>query len=132
MQSSTWKASLLLLLAALAGGAVGSALTVRSMGDHRGKGGGQRHGGDGYVDLLDHELKLTPVQHDSVRAIITRHRGEMDSIWGELDTRLGQTREVIRGEIRMQLTAEQLTRYSDVTARLDAERREMKKDSTNR
>ena len=132
MQSSTWKAGLLLSLVALAGGAVGSALTVQVMHGHRAAGSGQRHGGDWYVELLDRELKLNPAQRDSVRAILGRHRGEMDSIWGELDTRLGQSRETIRGEIRVQLTADQVTRYSDVTARLDAERREMKKDSTNR
>ncbi len=132
MVSSTWKAGLLLGLAALAGGAVGSALTVRAMHERHGTGGGQRHGGDWYVELLDRELKLNTTQRDSVRAILRRHRDDMDSIWGEVNTRLDQMRDTIRAEVRVQLTPEQLTRYSEVTARLDAERREMKKDSTDR
>jgi hypothetical protein len=41
-------------------------------------------------------------------------------------------RDTIRAEVRVQLTPEQLTRYAEVTARLDAERRETKKDSTDR
>ncbi len=131
MTSSTWKAGLLLGLAAIAGGAVGSALTVRAMHERHGP-GGQRRGADWYVELLDRELKLTDVQRDSVRAILHRHRGDMDSIWGAVNTRLDQMRDTIRAEVRVQLTPEQLTRYSDVTARLDAERREMKKDSTDR
>jgi hypothetical protein len=132
MTSSTWKAGLLLCLSAVAGGAVGSALTVRVMHERHGIGGGQRRGGDWYVELLDRELKLSGTQRDSVRAILRRHRGDMDSIWGELNTRLDQMRDTIRAEVRVQLTPEQLTRYADVTARLDAERREMKKDSTDR
>jgi len=131
MMSSTWKAALLLGLAAVAGGAVGSALTVRAMHERHGPGSGRR-GGDWYVELLDHELKLNGTQRDSVRAILRRHRGDMDSIWGELNTRLNLMRDTIRAEVRIQLTPEQLTRYSEVTARLDAERREMKKDSTDR
>jgi hypothetical protein len=132
MTSSTWKAGLLLCLAALAGGAVGSALTVRAMHGRHWPGGGPRRGGDWYVDLLDRELKLNGTQRDSVRAILRRHRGDMDSIWGEMNTRLDQMRDTIRAEVRVQLTAEQLTHYAEVTARLDAERREMKKDSTDR
>lgn len=132
MQSSTWRAGLLLGLVALAGGAAGSALTVQAMHARHGSGGGQRRGGDWYVELLDRELKLNDVQRDSVRAILRRHRGDMDSIWGQLNTRLDQMRDTIRAEVRVQLTPEQLTRYAEVTARLDAERREMKKDSTDR
>lgn len=132
MRSSTWKAGLLLGLAALAGGAAGSALTVRGMHGHRGYGGGSRHGGDWYVELLDRELKLNDAQRDSVRAILGRHRGDLDSIWGKLNTRVEQMRDTIRAEVRAQLNADQLVRYREVTARLDAERRTMKKDSTER
>jgi hypothetical protein len=132
MMSSTWKAGLLLCLAAVAGGAVGSALTVRAMHDRHGPGTGQRRGGDWYVELLDRELKLNDTQRDSVKAILHRHHGDMDSIWGEVNTRLDQMRDTIRAEVRVQLTPEQLTRYAEVTARLDAERRATKKDSTDR
>jgi Spy/CpxP family protein refolding chaperone len=132
MQSSSWKAALLLGLAALAGGAIGSALTVRTLDHHR-MGGEHHRGGEWYVELLQHELTLSPTQRDSVRAILHRHRGDMDSIRGVVGARLDQMRDTIRAEVRAQLTPAQLARYTDVTARLDAERREMmKKDSTDR
>ncbi len=132
MQSGTWKAGLLLALAAVAGGAVGSAVTMRTMHSGHGPGGG-RHGGDWYVELLDRELKLSAIQRDSVRAILNRHHGDMDSLWNQFGNRLDQMRDTIRAEVRVQLTPDQLARYRDVTARLDAERREMtKRDSTHR
>ncbi len=132
MQSSTWKAGLLLVLAALAGGAIGSALTVRTM-DRHGFGRERRHGSEWYIELLQRELALTPTQRDSVHAILRRHSGDLDSVRSALAARLDQMRDTIRAEVRAQLTAPQVARYTDVTARLDAERREMmKKDSTDR
>jgi hypothetical protein len=130
MQSSTWKAGLLLALVAIAGGAVGSVVTIQAM---HGRHGGGRRGGDWYVELLNHELKLTPAQRDSVLAILARHHNDMDSIWNQFGARLDQMRDTIRAEVRVQLTPEQVTRYREVTARLDAERRDMtKRDSTDR
>jgi hypothetical protein len=86
MQSSTWKAGLLLALVAIAGGAVGSVVTIQAM---HGRHGGGRRGGDWYVELLNHELKLTPAQRDSVLAILARHHNDMDSIWNQFGARRG-------------------------------------------
>ncbi len=131
MLSSTWKAGLLLLLAALAGGAIGSAITVGSLDRHGGR--ERRHGAEWYVELLQHDLDLTPAQHDSVQAILRRHGNDLDSARSALAARLDQMRDTIRAEGRTQLTPSQLARYAELTARLDAERRDMmKKDSTNR
>lgn len=131
MQSGSWKAGLLLALVALAGGAVGSAVTVQVTHGRHGAGG--RRGAEWYLELLDQELKLTPAQRDSVRAILARHHDDMDSIWNQFGTRLDQMRDTIRAEVRVHLTPEQLTRYKAVTDRLDAERRDMtKRDSTHR
>jgi hypothetical protein len=132
MQTGTWKAVLLLLLAAIFGGAVGSLATANVMRH----GPGQQDNGHGsawYVDLLKRELKLTPAQQDSVRSVLRRHRGEMDSLWGALGPPMERMREAIRADIRLQLTAEQQARFTEVTTQLDARRRDrMKQDSIDR
>jgi hypothetical protein len=120
MQTGTWKAVSLLALAAVAGGVIGSVITVGvSKGSHDSHG----HGSTWYIELLDHELKLNPAQKDSVRAIIERRQGSMDSILAEMRPRIEAARGVIRHEISGQLTPEQQKLYVDLTARLDAERR---------
>jgi hypothetical protein len=128
MLTSTWKAVALLALAAAAGGAVGSALTARV--GHPGR-EGHGHGYGWYVDLLDRELDLSDALRDSVRAILQRREGSMDSILAEMRPRIEAARAVIRSEISAQLTEEQTRRYQALTARLDAERRDKnKKEST--
>ena len=132
MQTGTWKAVFLLLLAAILGGAVGSFTTARLIDRDlppRDRGGHS----EWYVDLLTRELKLSRDQQDSVRAVLKRHRPQMDSLWATLDQPMAQMREAIRADIRTVLTDAQRTHYTEVTARLDAHRREMtKQDSTNR
>lgn len=133
MQTSTRKAVGLLLIAGALGGALGSVITARVVGRHHEDRGGPGRGSDWYVDLLRREVDLTPPQQDSVRAILRRHRGEMDSIYATLSVPMAALRETIRSEVRAMLTPDQQQRYLAVTARLDAERRErMKQDSTNR
>lgn len=120
MQTGTWKAVSLLALAAVAGGVVGSVITLGiNKGSHENHG----HGSSWYIDLLDHELKLSAAQTDSVRAILDRRQGSMDSILAEMRPRIDAARGVIRNEISGQLTPEQQKLYVDLTARLDAERR---------
>jgi hypothetical protein len=132
MQTGTWKAVLLLLLAAIFGGAVGSVVTANVMRHAPGQQGNGR-GSAWYVDLLKRELRLTPAQQDSVRSILRRHRGEMDSLWGVLGPPMERMREAIRADIRLQLTAEQQARFTEVTSQLDARRRDrMKQDSIDR
>ena len=130
MQTGTWKAAVLLLLAAIFGGAIGSVVTANVMEHRPGLGG---RGSAWYVDLLEQKLELTPAQRDSVRSVLKRHRGEMDSIWGALEPAMEQMRAAIRADIRLLLTPEQQARFSEVTAELDARRRErMKRDSITR
>jgi hypothetical protein len=120
MLTSTWKAAGLLALAALAGGALGSAVTLRigARGDHGDRGRGYAW----YVEMLHRELRLTPAQEDSVRAILARRDGAMDSIWAEMRPRIDAARGAIRAEIATQLTPGQQEQYRRLTARLDAER----------
>ncbi len=127
LRRDTWKAGLLLLLAALAGGAVGSVVTARHYGEERASLRGHR-GSDWYLDLLNEELKLTPAQRDSLKVVLSRHRGQMDSLWSEVGARMDTMRTAIRADVRTLLTPEQLARYAVVTARLDAERQ----DTTHR
>lgn len=131
-RADTWKAGVLLLLVALAGGAVGSVVTARTVERHRGP-ERSRHGSDWYIDLLEKELALSTAQRDSVRAVLARHRSAMDSIYAELRPRMEARREAIRADVRALLSTEQQGRYTALNARLDAERREKsKKDSTHR
>jgi len=129
MQTGTWKAVAVLALAAVAGGVVGSALTLSlGRGGHEGRG----HGSNWYIDLLDHELRLSAAQRDSVRVILERRQGSMDSILAEMRPRIEAARAVIRNEISGQLTTEQQKLYVDLTARLDAERRDKNKRESKR
>lgn len=121
MQTGTWKAVGMLALAAAAGGVVGSAITANASREER---SGRGHGPTWYVDLLDRELELTPAQRDSVRAILDRREGSMDSILAEIRPRIDSARQIIRGEISGQLTPGQQEKYRQLTARLDQERRE--------
>jgi hypothetical protein len=133
MQTSTWKAVVLLLLAAALGGALGSAITARALEHSHGSRGGPGRGSDWYVDLLTRELDLTRPQQDSVRAVLRRRRGQMDSLWATLGPPMEQMREAIRSDVRTLLTPEQQSRFAKLTARLDAQRREkMKQDSAER
>jgi Spy/CpxP family protein refolding chaperone len=129
MRTGTWKAVGVLALAAVAGGVVGSAVTV---GLGRGGREGHGHGSGWYIDLLDRELQLTAAQRDSVRAILDRRQGSMDSILAEMRPRIEAARAVIRHEISGQLTPEQQKMYVDLTARLDAERRDKNQRESKR
>lgn len=119
----------MLLLAALVGGAIGTAATISVRGGRHEEG---RRGGSGwYVEMLTRELALTEEQRDSVQQVLTRHRAGMDSIWAEMAPRMKAWRENVRADVRTHLTPEQQARYAELTARLDAEREgRQKADST--
>ena len=121
---STWKAGTLLLAAFVLGGVVGGAITARA--SHRppweGRSGDRA---EGYLRLLDGSLRLRDAQRDSIRAILDRHRGDMDAIWQEVAPRYETMRSQIRSEIRTQLDSVQLKKYAELTARLDEERHKM-------
>lgn len=133
METKTWKAASLLLLAALLGGAIGSVVTARTLGRGQLEHGRRGHGSEWYVDLLTRELDLTPPQQDSVRALLGRRRQGMDSLYALIRPSMEEIRDSIRADVRQMLTPSQQERFTALTARLDARRREMKqRDSTNR
>lgn len=129
MTNSTRTATLLLvaafLLGALAGGA---ALSLATRG--RGTGpGGHAQSPSGYISRLSKDLDLTPVQRDSVAAILKRYEPRMDSIWQDIRPRFDTLRGELRTNISAQLTADQKRHYAELLERHDAERRT--RDSSN-
>jgi Spy/CpxP family protein refolding chaperone len=132
METRTWKAASLLLLAALFGGAVGSAVTARLADPGHRDHGRRGHGSEWYVSLLTRELDLSSAQQDSVRSLLARRRQGMDSLYALIRPSMEQIRDSIRADVRALLTPAQQERYRALSARLDARRQEAKKrDSTN-
>ena len=123
MRPDTLKATVLLLLAALAGAAGGSIITSQ-LHSHDRPGSHSHHGSDWYIELLEDELELTEVQEDSIRAVLSRHRQKIDAMYAELGPRMDAMRDTIRADVRRLLTPEQQQRYQAVTARLDRERQD--------
>ena len=115
-----------LLVAAMSFGALVGGIAV-SAAEHRGTGpGNHNHGRDGYVARLTEELQLTSAQQESVRAVLDRHRPEMDSMWQEVRPRFDSVRTIMRGEIRVQLSPEQQQKYQQMIERREREQRERK------
>lgn len=93
--------------------------------DHEGPGGhGGHRGPEAMVAFLSHELKLSDVQRDSVRAIFTRHRPETDSLWAQVRPRFDSIKTRIRAEIDAQLTPEQRAKHQQLIEQAEHHRRE--------
>jgi hypothetical protein len=111
-KSKAWAVGLLIAVTA-AGFAAGMA--VRSWASHRGR-------GDGYSGYLTRELGLTTAQHDSIAAILRRHRPEMRAIFLTIRPQIDSARTRISDEIRGVLTLEQQSAYQKLLDRDRAER----------
>ena len=111
-KSKVW-AVVLLIAVAVAGFAAGMA--VQSWASHRGR-------GDGYSGYLTHELGLTAAQHDSVAAILRRHRPEMHRIFLTIRPQIDSARTRISEEIRGLLTPAQQSAYQKLLDRDRADR----------
>jgi hypothetical protein len=120
-----------LLLAAMSFGALVGGIAV-SAAEHREGGPAlHRHGRDGYMARLTEELTLSVQQQDSIRAVLDRHRPEMDSMWQEVRPRFDSVRTIMRGEIRAQLSPEQQQKYQQMIERREREQSE-RKNAENR
>lgn len=71
---------------------------------------------------LAKRLGLAPAQRESVRAVLERHRAEMDSLWRAVRPRIDSIRTVMQAEISAQLTPTQQGRFRDLVARHERER----------
>lgn len=109
------------LLAAvfLAGGAAGWLLREGTGHDGR----GQRRGPDAMVAYLGRELKLTPAQSESVRAIFVRHRPETEALWTQTRPRFDSIKTRVRAEIDAQLTPNQRARHQRLVEESEHHRR---------
>jgi hypothetical protein len=126
MSKSTRTATLLLLAAFTLGviaGIGGMALYRASPGP------GHTPGPSGYLTRLSKDLELSPVQRDSVGAILKRFEPAMDSIWQDFRPKFETLRAELRSDINAQLTPDQQRRYAELLERQDARRRN--KDSSN-
>lgn len=112
-------AALLLVAVFVAGGIAGGALEATHLvGPRR-----PPRGPDGFVRHLADELSLSAAQQDSVRAILQRHQGQMDSVWAEMRPRFETLRSTIRSEIAAQLDGQQRQKYDDLNRRAAESRR---------
>ena len=115
-RSTTW-ATLLLVATFIAGivvGVGGRALWVRSAY------GGAPERGRGVEPLvaeLTDELALTPVQRDSVHAILQRHFTRMAAVWDTVRPRFDALRAEMDSEVTAHLTPDQQAKYRDHMAR---------------
>jgi len=119
-QSRFWAVAALVATFA-AGGLFGWVLGTRVHAGPRGFGsrGGGAPGPDRMIGFLGRELDLTPAQRDSVRAILERHRADLEKIWREVHPQFDSVRSKMSAEISAQLTPAQRTRYADLERRLD-------------
>ncbi len=73
-----------------------------------------------YAERLDRELSLTPVQRESVEAILDRRRDAMHKLWREVEPRFDSLRQQIRGEILSVLDESQQTQLRELIRRSDS------------
>jgi Spy/CpxP family protein refolding chaperone len=121
MSPLRWRAAALLVAVFVLGLVVGA--WGRGLVRSRFFGPRDRPGADGMVRRLAHELNLTPPQRDSVRAILDRHRPEMDSLWRDFRPRLQAVERGVRNDIAAQLDPHQRDKFAEIVKRID-ERRE--------
>ena len=120
-RSKAWAVALIALVF-VAGGATGWGIATAR--DPHG-----RRGPVAMVNYLGDELRLSDAQKDSVRAILARHRPEMEALWREVHPRFDSIRTVIRGEISGQLTPAQREGYVRLLA--EQEHQRQRQDSAN-
>ncbi len=130
-RSTTWAAVLLAatFAAGVAAGAGGRALWVRraaAAAPERGR------GIDRMMGELNQELRLTPTQRDSVRAVLQRHWTRMSAVWETVRPRFDSMRAVMDSEVSRHLTPEQQVKYRDHVTRYRHQKDQERADSGGR
>ncbi|HYL21219.1 MAG TPA: hypothetical protein VEU74_05635 [Gemmatimonadales bacterium] len=127
-RSKTW--AVVLLAATFAAGAAvgagGRALWVRYASAAAPE---RPRGIDRMMSELDDELRLTPIQHDSVRAIVQRHWTRMSAAWETVRPRFDSMRAVMDSEVSRHLTADQQAKYRDHVTRYRHQKDQERADS---
>jgi Spy/CpxP family protein refolding chaperone len=127
-RSTTWAVVFLVatFAAGIAVGAGGRALWVR----YASAAGPERTRGlDRMMHELNEELGLSPVQRDSVRAIVQRHRTQMTAVWETVRPRFDSMRAQMDSEVTRQLTPEQQAKYRDHATRYRHHKEQGKTDT---
>jgi Spy/CpxP family protein refolding chaperone len=119
LNRSKLAAAALLAAVFIAGGAAGWGLREGTGHDGRRR----NRGPDAMVAYLGRELKLTPAQSDSVRAIFARHRSEIEALWSQVRPGFDAIKTRVRAEIDAQLTPEQRARHQRLVEESEHHRR---------
>jgi len=127
-RSTTWAVVFLVatFAAGIAVGAGGRALWVRYASAAAPE---RTRGLDRMMDELNEELGLGPVQRDSVRAILQRHRTRMTAVWETVRPRFDSMRAQMDSEVARQLTPEQQAKYRDHVTRYRHQKEQEKADT---
>jgi hypothetical protein len=127
-RSKTW--AVVLLAATFAAGAAvgagGRALWVRYASAAAPE---RPRGIDRMMGELDQELRLTPVQHDSVRATLQRHFTTMTAAWEAVRPKFDSMRAVMDSEVFRHLTPDQQVKYRDHVTRYRHQKDQERSDS---
>ena len=126
-KSQLW-ASVLLVATFTAGAVVGGGVTEawreRNRPPRASAGGGpERNGRDrerGFASMLTRELNLTPVQHDSVRAILRRYDPAFRAVMEGTRPKFDSLRALVHADIRKVLDEQQQTAFTRWRARIDS------------
>lgn len=115
-RSTTWAVVFLVatFAAGLAVGAGGRALWVRYASAAAPE---RSRGIERMMNELNEELRLDPIQRDSVRAILQRHRARMTAVWETVRPRFDSMRAQMDSEVTHHLTPEQQAKYRDHVTR---------------
>ena len=115
MISSTRRATVLLIATFALGAAAGAAaMAYRTRTPERRSAW--------YLDRLTRNLDLTPVQQDSVRAVLDRYTPAMESLMSEIRPRLDTVRTAMRAEIARFLDPRQQKEYEEMRQKRERER----------
>ncbi|MBP2646494.1 MAG: hypothetical protein H6Q77_118 [Gemmatimonadetes bacterium] len=121
MISSTRRAAALLLATFVLGAAAGAALMAYATHPPASPPGKGRSAW--YLDHLTRNLALTPVQQDSVKAVLDRYTPAMDSLMSEIRPRLDTVRTAMRSEIARFLDPRQQKEYDEMRQKHERERK---------
>lgn len=115
-RSKAWAVVLLAatFVAGVAVGVGGRTVWVRTA---HGRAPERARGVDRLIAELDEELRLAPLQRDSVRAILDRHWTQMTAVWETVRPRFDSMRAETDSEVVRQLTPDQQVKYRDHMAR---------------
>lgn len=135
MSTTRTRAQVLLLVAFLAGAAVGVAgltMAVRSGKAGfvwRGMGRGQGGPGGGPAAWIAKELNVSAEQRDSISAIFKRGAAAMDTIFETIRPAVETRRQQSRTEVRAILTPPQQVRYDSMNQAMDENRKKQRDQS---